>query len=345
MSPASAVRRGGVLPLALPATGILLVFLAWLAWGAFRASSPPPPAPAGMTLIPGGTFEMGTDEPSFPDAPRHGVTVSPFYLDTTEVTNDQFALFVKATGYVTLAEKKVDPLQVPGLDPAKLRPEDLEPFSTVFVAPREAVPLNDVRLWWRAVRGADWRHPEGADSSIAGRGDHPVVHVAYEDATAYAAWAGKRLPTEAEWEFAARGGLDRKVYAWGDDLRPNGRWMANIWQGRFPNENLRDDGHYGTAPVGSFPPNGYGLRDIAGNVWEWCSDWYRADYFAASPSRNPKGPDTSLDPDEPGIPKRVQRGGSYLCSDLYCLRYKVGTRGKGESPTGNVGFRCARDVP
>ncbi len=335
------------LPLVLPATLLFLLILGWIVWNSLGSSGPPPAPPAGMAYIPGGSFEMGTADPAFPDAPLHPVRITSFFMDVTEVTNDQFAEFVKATGYVTLAERKVDPAQVPGLDPKDVRPEDLEPFSTVFVAPREAVPLNDVRGWWRAVKGASWRRPEGGSSTIEQRGKHPVVHVAYEDAAAYASWAGKRLPTEAEWEYAARGGLAGKTYAWGDELRPEGRWKANIWQGNFPNENTREDGHYGTAPVGSFAPNGYGLHDMAGNVWEWCADWYRDDYFARSPGRDPRGPSDSLDPQEPGIPKRVQRGGSYLCSDLYCIRYKVGSRGKGEpgSPTGHVGFRCAKDLP
>lgn len=334
-------------PVVVPALLLLGLFAAWLVWGSLSTQGPPPPPPPGMVLIPGGRFEMGSDDPGVGDAPLHEVTVSPFYMDATEVTNDQFAAFVKSTGYVTLAERKVDPTQVPGLDPAAVDPQALEPFSSVFVAPPEAVELNDVRRWWRAVKGANWRRPAGVDSSIEGRGSHPVVHVAWEDATAYAAWAGKRLPTEAEWEFAARGGLSRKPYAWGDELKPGGRWKANIWQGRFPSENTREDGHYGTAPAASFDPNGYGLYDMAGNVWEWCSDWYRPDAYRDGPSRDPRGPATSLDPQEPGIPKRVQRGGSYLCSELYCVRYRMGTRGKGEagSPTGHVGFRCVRDLP
>jgi sulfatase modifying factor 1 len=235
---------------------------------------------------------------------------------------------------------------LPGVDRSKLKVEDVEPFSTVFTPTPTDVELNDPLQWWRRSRAADWRHPEGEGSSIEGREKHPVVHVAYEDAEAYAKWAGKRLPTEAEWEFAARGGLEKKPYAWGDDLKPGGRWMANIWQGRFPRENTKEDGYYTTAPVGTFPPNGYGLYDMAGNVWEWCADWYRDDYYKTAPSKDPKGPETSHDPAEPGTPKRAQRGGSFLCSDLYCVRYRVGTRGKGEpgSPTSHVGFRCAKDL-
>lgn len=283
-----------------PVVGLLLVVLAWLAWGSLRTSTPPPPAPEGMVLIPGGRFEMGSDDPRFPDAPLHVVTVSPFYLDATEVTNEQFAAFVKATGYVTVAERPYEP---PGVDRAALRLEDVEPFSTVFTPPRDPVELDDARNWWQRKRKASWRSPEGDDSTIEGRERHPVVHVAWQDAEAYAAWAGKRLPTEAEWEFAARGGLAKKPYAWGDEKTPGGRWMANIWQGDFPSQNSREDGHYRTAPVGSFAPNGFGLRDMSGNVWEWCSDWYAESYYAASPMVDPRGPTTGT--------HRALRGGSY----------------------------------
>jgi formylglycine-generating enzyme required for sulfatase activity len=256
-------------------------------------------------------------------------------------------------------------------------PENLVPGSIVFTPPQVAVSLENHFAWWRYVPGACWRHPEGPGSDLQGRENHPVVHVCWEDAAAYAKWAGKRLPTEAEWEFAARGGLERKAYGWGDELRPGGKWQTNIWQGQFPAENTLADGFRATAPVGSFPPNGYGLYDMAGNVWEWCADWYRPDYYAQSsgramlalgpgavglmgsplapgpilamsalttPDRNPQGPDSSLDPLEPGVPKRVQRGGSFLCSDLYCVRYRPGTRGKGAVDSGqsHAGFRCVR---
>jgi formylglycine-generating enzyme required for sulfatase activity len=220
----------------------------------------------------------------------------------------------------------------------------VRPFSLVFARPRVIQDLRDYKQWWKPVLGANWRHPEGPGSNLNGRENHPVVHIAYEDAVAYAKWAGKRLPTEAEWEFAARGGLDRKPYAWGDEVEPDGKCMANIWQGRFPLVNDCKDGFAGTAPVGSFPPNGYGLHDMAGNVWEWCADWYRHDYYAESPKRNPQGPEVSFDPLEPGVRKRVQRGGSFLCCDDYCASYMMGVRRAADpnSPAFHTGFRCVR---
>jgi len=260
------------------------------------------------------------------------------------VTNDQFAAFVASTHYVTIAEQKPRAEDFPGAPP-----ENLVAGSTVFKATEEPVPLNNYFQWWTYEKGANWRHPDGPGSTIKGREDYPVVHVAYEDAAAYARWAHKRLPTEAEWEFAARGGLDGKVYAWGDDLKPRGEWQCNIWQGTFPVKDTGEDGFAGIAPVKQFPPNGYGLYDMAGNVWEWCSDWYRPDYYtylAASGdvARNPQGPEIGFDPAEPTQPKRVHRGGSFLCTDQYCTRYMVGTRGKGEVSTASnhLGFRCVR---
>jgi formylglycine-generating enzyme required for sulfatase activity len=297
-------------------------------------------APEGMVWIPGGQFWMGSERPDMVDArPVHRVTVDGFWMDRTEVTNEQFERFVAATGYKTVAERPPDPKQFPDA-----KPENLVPGSIVFTPPSEPVPLDNHYRWWQWKKGADWRHPEGPGSDLKGRDKHPVVHVCWDDAVAYAAWAKKRLPTEAEWEFAARGGLDRKTYCWGDELKPEGKWMANIWQGHFPNENTAEDGFRGTAPVGSFPPNGYGLVDMAGNVWEWCADWYRPDYYSVSPAANPKGPSDSDDPAEPGIPKRVKRGGSFLCSDMYCVRYLPGARGKGATDSGasHIGFRCVR---
>ncbi|MEW4571346.1 formylglycine-generating enzyme family protein [Tautonia sp. JC769] len=301
-------------------------------------SPPGPPPDEGMVWIPGGTFWMGTDDGQFPDAqPVHLVTVDGFWMDKTEVTNAQFQAFVDATGYVTVAERPIDPADYPGI-----APEDLSPGSIVFNPPDHPVRLDDALQWWAWKPGTDWKHPEGPGSGIADRMDHPVIHLAFEDVLAYAEWAGKRLPTEAEWEFAARGGLDRATYTWGDERHPDGQPMVNNWQGQFPVEDTAEDGFAGIAPVAQFPPNGFGLFDMAGNVWEWCADWYRHDYYRTSPERNPTGPDESFDPMEPGVPKRVQRGGSFMCSDLYCVRYRVGTRGKGAIDTGNphVGFRC-----
>jgi formylglycine-generating enzyme required for sulfatase activity len=282
-----------------------------------------------------------------PDAlPVHRVTVDGFWMDATPVTNEQFQRFVQATGYVTVAERTPNAQDFPDA-PA----ENLVPGAAVFTSPDSDVALDDPYVWWRYVKGANWRHPEGLNSEWRGREQHPVVQVAWEDAVAYAHWAGKRLPTEAEFEFAARGGLDRKRYSWGDELTPGGRWMANIWQGRFPVQDSGADGYRGSSPVRAFPTNGYGLYDMGGNVWQWCADWYRPDSYRqqtapSSAVRNPQGPESSFDPSEPGVWKRVTRGGSYLCSDRYCSRYLVGSRGRSEPSTGssNVGFRCVRSA-
>ncbi|MBO0858020.1 MAG: formylglycine-generating enzyme family protein [Chloracidobacterium sp.] len=297
-----------------------------------------------MVWIPGGTFWMGCDTCGMPDArPAHLVTVDGFWMDKTPITNSQFEKFVKATGYRTIAERKPNPKDFPGAPPEKL-----VPGCAVFTPPAQEVSLDDPYSWWRYVPGANWKNPEGPGSSFKGREDHPVVHIAWEDAMAYAKWAGRRLPTEAEFEFAARGGLDRKYYAWGDELKPGGKWMANIFQGRFPSKNTGEDGYLSTSPVTAFPPNNFGLYDVAGNVWQWCSDWYRPDYFEKlaeqGVAKNPKGPDDSFDPQEPGAPKRVQKSGSFLCSDQYCARYLVGSRGKGAVDSGgsNTGFRTVK---
>ena len=359
-APSGARRRARARWGAAVGAGALLLLAAILVpqfMAAARHARPPAPgalttpaatAHEGMVWVPGDEFWMGDD--GFADArPVHRVFVDGFWLDRTEVTNAQFARFVAETGYVTVAEKPPDWEQMKlALPPGTPKPPDdqLVAGSLVFTPPAGPVPLDEHYQWWRYVPGASWRQPDGPGSTIDGKDNYPVVHVCYEDAVAYAKWARKRLPTEAEWELAARGGLDRKPYAWGDEQKPRGRWLANIWQGRFPAANTEEDGFPRTAPVASFPGNAFGLHDMAGNVWEWCADWYRPDYYTASPGRNPTGPTDSFDPMEPGLPKRVQRGGSFLCSDLYCVRYKPGTRGKGEVTSGasHVGFRCARSA-
>ena len=307
------------------------------------ATQPGPP-PEGMVWIPGGTFWMGCSNCEMPDTqPIHLVSVDGFWIDTTPVTNSQFARFVEATGYATIAERQPNPKDYPGVDP-----KSVVPGSAVFTPVSQDVPLDDYTRWWHYVAGASWKHPEGPGSNIDGRDNHPVVQIAWEDATAYAKWSGKRLPTEAEFEFGARGGLDRNRYAWGDELKPGGKWSANIWQGRFPVSNTGEDGFQRTSPVDAFPPNGFGLFDVGGNVWQWCADWYRPDYFetlaAGGLARNPQGPSDSFDPEEPGALKRVQKGGSFLCSDRYCSRYLVGSRGRGAIDSGgsNTGFRCVK---
>lgn len=307
-----------------------------------RRGPAPGAAPKGMVWIPPGRFAMGSAYGPFDDArPIHTVEVSGFWMDATPVTNAEFARFVAATGYVTTAEKKPRPEDLPGV------PEDkLVAGSLVFTPPPGQVPLDDVSAWWRYVPGACWRRPEGPGSDLKGREQHPVVQVSWYDAAAFAKWVGKRLPAEAEWEYAARGGLTQAPYVWGKEFRPGGKFRANTWQGRFPDTNSRSDGWERTSPVHAFPPNAFGLYDMAGNVWEWCQDWYRPDYYAHSLRSDPRGPADSADPSEPGQPKRVQRGGSFLCTDQYCSRYMPGGRGKGAPDTGasHVGFRCVKTV-
>jgi formylglycine-generating enzyme len=290
-----------------------------------------------MVWVPAGSFWMGSEGGHPDELPVHQVSVDGFWMDKTEVTNEQFEEFVRETRYVTIAEKKPDPKDFPGV-PA----ENLVAGAVVFSPPPGDVPLENHFVWWKYMPGANWRHPEGPDSNLKGREKHPVVHACWYDAVAYSRWAGKRLPTEAEWEYASRGGLDRQPYSWGQEQVPQGQWHANIWQGRFPNENTMGDRFRGTAPIAQFPANGYGLFDIAGNVWEWCEDWYRPDYYAKSLPRNPRGPDDSFDPNEPGTPKKIMRGGSFLCSDLYCTGYRPSARMKSSPDTGlsHTGFRC-----
>lgn len=319
-------------------------------------NKPAEKAPEGMVWIPGGEFSMGSnieDESlcsikgvTTDAAPIHRVYVDGYYMDETEVTNEEFEKFVKATGYVTVAEQKPTKEEFPTASE-----EDLITGSVVFTPTSSAVNLNNFLQWWRYEPGADWRHPEGPQSTIKGKGNYPVVHIVYEDAEAYAKWAGKRLPTEAEWEFAARGGKSGNLYAWGNDLKPKGKFQANIYQGHFPikDGDTGEDGFKGIAPTKQYAPNAYGLYDIAGNVWEWVHDWYSVDYYkslaeSGKTARNPQGPDAYYDPNDTAEIKRVHRGGSFLCTDQYCTRYMVGTRGKGEirSAANHVGFRCVK---
>ena len=299
-----------------------------------------------MTWIPGGDFLMGSDRHYVEEAPAHRVIVDGFWMDTAPVTNGQFAAFVAASGHVTMAERKPDPRDYPGALPHMLRAGSL-----VFSPTPRPVSLEDWSQWWNFRFGADWRHPLGPGSSIQGLDDHPVVHVAYCDALAYARWAGKSLPTEAQWEYAARGGLEGAEFAWGDELTPGGRHMANIWQGAFPFENTVEDGYERTSPVGAYPANGYGLFDMIGNVWEWTCDWYEPKHpdealKACCTPLNPRGgrEERSYDPLQPSIriPRKVLKGGSHLCAPSYCRRYRPAARHPEpiDTSTSHVGFRC-----
>jgi formylglycine-generating enzyme len=305
-----------------------------------------PPQP-GMAKVPGGSFRMGSENYYPEERPVHTVSVDCFWIARHAVTNEEFARFVEATGYRTLAERPLDPAEFPGAPP-----ENLVPGSMLFQPTKGPVDLTDYTNWWAWVPGTSWRHPGGPGSSIEPLLRHPVVHVAYEDAEAYARWAGMDLPTEAEWEYAARGGLDGKNFTWGDEDCAPDHPMANSWQGEFPWQNLLHDGHAGTAPVGSFPPNGYGLHDMAGNVWEWTSDWFvprlEGDVVKAccGPPVNPRitSPEKSFDPRQPQfrIPRKVVKGGSHLCAPNYCLRYRPAARQPQMIDTGmsHLGFRC-----
>jgi len=311
----------------------------------------------GMVWIPGGEFVMGSEEAhAWPDEqPAHRVQVDGFWMDKTEVTNNQFRAFVQATGYVTTAERRPNwedlATQLPPGTP-KPAPETLVPGSLVFRPKSDRVALDDIRQWWEWTPGADWRHPEGPNSDLQDRERHPVVHVSWDDAAAYAGWAGKQLPTEAQWEFAARGGLSRMPYVWGTQTPAEADVPANLWQGDFPHLNTAGDGYVRTAPAGSYAANGYGLHDMAGNVWEWCSDWYHRELYQTRADRvvrNPVGPAESFDPHRPYSPQRAQRGGSFLCNDAYCSRYRPSARHGSTPDTGmsHVGFRCVKilEVP
>jgi formylglycine-generating enzyme len=309
---------------------------------------------AGMVLIPGGTFDMGGDnKQASPDEyPKHKVQVSSFFMDITEVTNAQFKKFVDATGYITTAERKPDWEELKKtVPPGTTKPSEemLQAASLVFKQSSAPVNLNDYTQWWSWVPGASWKHPEGPSSTISGKENYPVVQVSWDDAMAYCKWVGKRLPTEAEWEFAARGGLTNNIYPWGNEHVNIGTPKANSWEGKFPYLNEQKDGFIKYAPVKNYTCNQYGLFDMAGNVWEWCSDWYNNNYYQSlqnTTTVNPKGPEKSYDPDEPHTPKRSLRGGSYLCNDSYCSGYRVARRMKSSPDTGleHTGFRCVRDV-
>jgi formylglycine-generating enzyme len=308
--------------------------------GATTGAEPPPD----MVRIPGGAFLMGSDHHYAEEAPAHKVRVPGFWMDRHAVTNAQFQRFVEATGHVTLAERPANPEDYPGA-----LPELLEPSSVMFEKPAQRVDVRNPYNWWAYTRGANWRHPRGPGSSLEGLHDHPVVHVAYDDAMAYARWSGKDLPTEAEWEFAARGGLEGAEFVWGAEFTPDGKPMANTWQGEFPWQNLLEDGYEWTSPVGAFPPNGYGLFDMAGNVWEWTSDWYQEHgkiQKACCTLDNPRGGslEASVDPRTPQIriPRKVMKGGSYLCAPNYCRRYRPAARMAQpvDTSTCHVGFRC-----
>jgi formylglycine-generating enzyme required for sulfatase activity len=336
----------------LAATAFAITYSAVnLAWVTNSKALPPPD----MIGVPGGLFTMGTDsELGWPDEkPSHRVRVQGFWMDQTEVTNAQFHAFVMATGYVTTAEQPPQLEDIMRQMPPGTKPpaqEDLVAGSLVFRPTAGPVDLQDYGQWWQWVPGACWRHPEGPKSNLDGRDNLPVVQVSWYDAVAYARWAGKRLPTEAEWEFAARGGLEGKPYVWGDEPFSEAKPQCNIWQGEFPWKNTAKDGHERTAPVRSYAPNGYGLYDMAGNVWEWCADWYDHDLYRHRAGQgiidNPTGPRRSYVPHQPYTPQRVQRGGSFLCNDAYCSRYRPSARHGCSPDTGmsHVGFRCVKDL-
>jgi len=306
-----------------------------------------------MVLIPGGTLNMGGDNPQADanEYPKHHVEINSFWMDTYEVTNTQFAQFVEATGYVTIAEKAIDWEQMKKeVAPGTPKPSDdlLQPGALVFQPTSQPVRLDNPAQWWHWTLGADWKHPIGPQSDIEDKMDHPVVQIAWDDAAAYAKWADKRLPAEAEWEWAARGGKENMIYPWGNEDVNTGKPKANFWQGLFPYQNKQVDGYYASAPVGSFPPNGYGLYDMAGNVWEWCSDWLDVEFYHKPEAlmSNTKGPKSANNPTRPLLQEKVMRGGSFLCNDDYCSGYRNARRMGSGPDTGlnHTGFRCVKDV-
>ena len=306
-----------------------------------------------MVLIPGGVFSMGGDGDGWKDEfPKHKVEIDSFWMDINEVTNNQFLEFVNSTGYITTAERNIDWNQIKkDLPPNTPKPDDsyLVPSSLVFFPTSGAVNLNDVSQWWKFINGANWRQPQGPGSNIDGKGNHPVVHVSWYDAIAYCEWAGSRLPTEAEWEYASRGGIIDATFSWGNEDLNEGKLKANTWNGNFPYYNSKDDGFIYTADVRSFEPNGYGLFDMSGNVWEWCSDWYDENYYYSVSeilSINPQGPPKSYDSNEPYAQKKVSRGGSFLCHKSYCTGYRNSMRMKSTPDTSSMhtGFRTVRSL-
>lgn len=313
---------------------------------------PKGPIPEGMVFITSGTLHMGgdNDQADNDEYPKHQTAINAFWMDATEVTNRQFKAFVEATEYITVAERPLDwELLAKDLPPDTPPPPDsvLQPGALVFQQTKSPVPYDDPSRWWKWVVGASWHQPEGPSSTIEERMDHPVVQVAWEDAVAYAKWAGKRLPTEAEWEWAARGGLENNIYPWGNEDVNEGTPKANFWQGIFPFQNEEKDGHFATAPVRTYAPNGYGLYEMPGNVWEWCADWYHANYYSSNDAKspNPQGPSVSHDPQMPYTQQRSMRGGSFLCNDDFCSGYRNARRMKSSPDTGlgHTGFRCVKD--
>tara|TARA_B100001029_G_scaffold147298_1_gene128138 strand:- start:316 stop:1362 length:1047 start_codon:yes stop_codon:yes gene_type:complete len=335
--------------------GLLLIIFALYKFEIFENRLAPQNIPNNMVLIPGGEYLMGSDksESYTNEKPVHRVVVSSFFMDKYEVTNQQFLQFVNETGYTTTAEKKINwDEMMSQLRPGTSRPPDslLEPGSLIFKASSYPISLNDESSWWEWEKGASWKHPSGKNSSINEIMDHPVVHISWDDAVAYAQWAGKRLPTEAEWEWAARGKKTDAIYPWGNESINETPMKANFWQGHFPYKNTEQDGYHLTAPVGSFISNEYGLFDMSGNVWEWCSDFYHINSYSYDKEKgiciNPKGPKTSYDPSEPFAIKKILRGGSFLCNDSYCSGYRVSRRMSSSKDTGlmHTGFRCVKDI-
>ena len=331
------------MPSATKLVAICSVTAAALAAGVWAYGRATAPALLEFIDLDGGTFQMGSPNFRREELPVHPVTVDPFQISKTEVTNNQFAEFVADTGYLTTAERGLPAEVFPDM-PADLR----APGSMVFAQPENAVSLDNPNVWWRYVKGANWQHPTGPDSSIEGLGDHPVVHLSPEDAAAFAQWAGGRLPTEAEWEYAARGGIEGADYTWGETYDPAQGWKANSWQGKFPSTDMAQDGHHGTAPVGSYEANGYGLHDMAGNVWEHVSDWWAPGHIPSN-APNPTGPDQAIAArfGSPATgPMRLVKGGSWLCAPNFCLRYRPAARQPAEMSLGSnhIGFRVVRDI-